>query len=475
MPKTIFGTTEKSNFILNMKDETIEKLPLIGAKMVAIVFLIGQAIPVLIDVIAKLIGFGMGRGYGFLNTPYICLAITWVVSIIMLVILGSRQRFSKKHHTMLIVLISLICVWSIISAIQSFSFLDAFNGFYGRTTGVLTILSCATIFLLMSFNSSENHLKSIVKILIISSAVQCVIGIVQILSCFVSTELSAYENLNSISLYSVCLPSGFSESPIFFAEYLGLMLGITLTISCFEKSKFYTIMSMVYVYLMLDTHTVVGVVGVISIVLISLIVMIVKKGRNVLPIILCVVVGGITVAVSFILDGSYIFYDGSIMWQDSFYRVGSTGYYWQDTAEFDITNVKDVFSYLWSKAMYYIGLYPLVGTGPDCLIYAQLGNLDSTTYINNGFDLVYNNYLQVAVTMGIPALIFYIATLVYAIVKISHRLNDSIIFKGIFVSIIAFCIMSFFSVNAISIMPYICLFLGLACSKKFTLAETIAE
>lgn len=474
MPKTIFGTTEKSNFILNMKDETIEKLPLICAKMVAIVFMIGQAIPVLIDVIAQQIGFGMGRGYGFLNTPYICLAITWVVSIIILVILGSRQRFNKKHHTILIVLISLMCIWSIVSAVQSFSFIDAFNGFYGRTTGVLTILSCATIFLLMSFNSSENHLKSIIKVLVISSAIQCGIGIVQILSCFTSAELSTYENLNSISLYSVCLPSGFSGSPIFFAEYLGLMLGITLTMSCFEKSKFYTIMSMVYIYLMLDTHTVVGVVGSISIVVLVSIIMIAKKGKNILPIILCVVVGAITVIVSLILDGRYIFYDGAIMWQDSFYRIGSTGYYWKDSAEFDITNVKDVFSYLWSKAIYYIKLYPIVGTGSDCLIYAQIGNLESTAYINNGFDIVYNDYLQVVVTMGIPALIFYIVTLVYAIVKVSHRLNDSIIFKGIFVSIIAFCIMSFFSTTAISIMPYICLFLGLACSKKFnSVAESI--
>ena len=277
MPKTIFGTTEKSNFILNMKDDTIEKLPLICAKMVAIVFMIGQAVPVLIDVIARLIGLGMGRGYGFLNTPYICLAITWVVSIIMLVILGSRQRFDKKHHTMLIVLISLMCVWSIISATQSFSFLDAFNGFYGRTTGVLTILSCGTIFLLMSFNNRESNLKKIIDILVISSAIQCGIGIIQILSCLTSAELSSYENLNSISLYSVCLPSGFSGSPIFFAEYLGLMLGITLTVSCFNKSKFYAIMSMIYTYLMLDTHTLVGIVGAISIIVLVSIVAIISK------------------------------------------------------------------------------------------------------------------------------------------------------------------------------------------------------
>lgn len=472
MPKTIFGTTEKSNFILNMKDDTIEKLPLICAKMVAIVFMIGQAIPVLIDVIARLIGLGMGRGYGFLNTPYICLAITWVVSIIMLVILGSRQRFDKRHHTMLIVLISLMCVWSIISATQSFSFLDAFNGFYGRTTGVLTILSCGTIFLLMSFNNRESNLKKIIDILVISSAIQCGIGIIQILSCLTSAELSSYENLNSISLYSVCLPSGFSGSPIFFAEYLGLMLGITLTVSCFNKSKFYAIMSMIYTYLMLDTHTLVGIVGAISIIVLVSIVAIISKGKNFLPIVLCILIGVITVIVSFVLDGSYIFYDGAIMWQDSFYRVGSTGYYWKETADFDINNVKDVFSYLWSKAISYIKIYPIVGTGADCLIYTQIGNLESTTFINNGFDTVYNDYLQVAVTMGIPALIFYIATLVYSIVKISHRLKDSIIFKGLFVSIIGFCIMSFFSTTAISIMPYICLILGLACSKDF---KTITE
>ena len=47
MPKTIFGTTEKSNFILNMKPETLQKwihgvlacciiIPLIGAAVLSL-------------------------------------------------------------------------------------------------------------------------------------------------------------------------------------------------------------------------------------------------------------------------------------------------------------------------------------------------------------------------------------------------------------------------------------------------------
>jgi putative inorganic carbon (HCO3(-)) transporter len=476
MPKTIFGTTEKSNFILNMKDDTIERLPLICVKVLAIIGLVGQATPELIEVIAKLTGNGSGWAYGFLNTPFICLAITWVTAIIMLVIMGARQRFSRQHHQWLVVLLALGVVWAIVSAITSFSPLDSFNGLYGRTTGVLTILACVTILLLMSFNTKESNLKSMVRVLVITSAVQCGWGLIQVVSYCLDAELSYYEDLNSISLYSVCLPSGFSGSPIFFAEYLGIMLGLTLTLACIEKSKLYMVMSLVYTYLMLDTHTVVGVVGSIVVIVAVLVTTILHKGerKNVLPIVLCIVVGAITVAVSFVLDGKYIFYDGAIMWQDSFYRLGSTGYYWKEYADFDITNVKEVFAYIWGSTISLIKKYPIVGTGQDCLIFAQMyaKNLDSTGYVVNGFDLAYNDYLNVAGTMGIPALVVYVVTLVFSYVKVCKRLKDSNVFKGLLVSMVGFTVMSMFSTSAITVMPYISMVLGLACSKKFDATTT---
>jgi UDP-N-acetylmuramyl pentapeptide phosphotransferase/UDP-N-acetylglucosamine-1-phosphate transferase len=196
MPKTIFGTTEKSNFILNMKDNTIERLPLTCLKLLAIIGLVGQATPELVEIIAKQTNHGMGRAYGLLNTPFICLAVTWVTAIIMLVIMGARQRFNKRHHAPILILLALGIAWAVVSAVNSFSFLDSFNGLYGRTTGVLTILSCATVFLLMSFNTKESNLKSMVKVLVITSAVQCGWGLVQIISYCLDIELSYYENLN---------------------------------------------------------------------------------------------------------------------------------------------------------------------------------------------------------------------------------------------------------------------------------------
>lgn len=467
MPKTIFGTTEKSNFILNMKDETIERLPLVCIKILTIIMLIGQAIPELIEIISILTDNGYGKAYGFLNTPFMSLAIVWVASIIMLVIMGARNRFNKQHHRVLISLILIGIVWSIISTTQSFSILDSINGLYGRTTGLLTLLSCICILLLMSFNTLETNLKDIVKFLVITSAIQCGWGLIQIFSSFSETSLFFYDNLNNISLYGVCLPSGFSGSPIFFAEYLCLILGITLTLACTEKSKFYTIISIIYTFFILDTHTIVGLVGTITILLAISILMIVKKYKNILPILLCLVIGGITLGVSFALDGSYILYDGAIMWQDSFYRLGTTGYYNLSSADFDINSTTSVISYIWSNVIQYIKMFPIVGTGLDCLIYTQMGFIESTSQIVNGFDLAYNDYLQVAVSMGIPALIIYIVSIVYCLVRVIKRLNDSDIFKGLLISIVAFITMSFVCSTTITVMPYICVILGLACSKKF--------
>lgn len=467
MPKTIFGTTEKSNFILNMKDDTIAKLPVICVKLIAILFVIGQAVPELIEVISKILGLGVGKAYGFLNTPFICLAVVWVVSIIMIVIMISRKRFVKSIHTAPIIILGAFCLWSLISAIQSVSPLDSINGMYGRTTGLLTILACATILLLMTFINNEINLKSIIKVLVISSAVQCAWGFLQIISYLFNFEMSYYENLNCISLYKVCLPSGFSGSPIFFAEYLGLMLGITLILSCLDGNKFYMIMSVIYTYLMLDTHTIVGFVGFIVIVISTLIFVIINKNKNFLPMILCIIMGIITYVVSIVLDGHFIFYDGAIMYQDSFYRLGITGTYWSTSADFNVNDASDVFKYMLNKGTQYIKYFPLFGVGEDCFIYTQLGDLESTVFIVNGFDVIYNNYLNIVATMGIPALIIYIIGMIFCFIKIIPRLKDSNIFKGLLISMIAFTIMSFVSYTSIHILPYFCVIFGIACSKKF--------
>jgi hypothetical protein len=49
VPKTIFGTTEKSNFILNMKPESVEKLNRIGLWLAVLLPLVSGAIIAVID------------------------------------------------------------------------------------------------------------------------------------------------------------------------------------------------------------------------------------------------------------------------------------------------------------------------------------------------------------------------------------------------------------------------------------------
>ncbi len=467
--KTIFGTTEKSNFILNMKDQTIDRLPIVCAKVLIVLLLIGQAVPEVIEWGLKLMGKGQGYGYGFFNTPYICLAIVWVLSIIAVVIMCARDRFNKSKQIVPVVMISLLAVWILISTINSISPLDSFSGTYGRTTGFLTIVSCAFIYLVMTFLNNELNVRTILRTMVIASMVQCVWGLVQSLSQYFDAEVSFYENLNSVSLYNICLPSGFSGSPIFYAEYLCLMLGITLTLSSLEKSKLYTVMSMIYVFLMLDTHTVVGVLGAISIVLVTTIVWIVSKseGKNFLPIVLVIVVAVAKVVFCVVSVGRYKFYDGCIMWQDSFYRIGSTGYFQTTSAGFNINDVSEVFAYLWKFAIYYIKAFLFMGVGADCLIYTQSSvSEDAISYAVNSFDVVYNDYLQIAVTMGIPTLILYIVLYVFCITKAIKRFNDSNIFKALTVTLIGYAIMVVFGYTSITVMPYLWLLMGIACSQS---------
>jgi len=65
---------------------------------------------------------------------------------------------------------------------------------------------------------------------------------------------------------------------------------------------------------------------------------------------------------------------------------------------------------LWKLAVKYIGRHPVFGSGPDCLGFYYLADGQS-------HDRPHNEYLQIATSLGIPALIFYAGGLVTLLVR----------------------------------------------------------
>lgn len=113
---------------------------------------------------------------------------------------------------------------------------------------------------------------------------------------------------------------------------------------------------------------------------------------------------------------------------------------------------------LWKQAVIYIKEKPVFGFGPEGL---------AERYYEDGFfnDRPHNEYLQHAVFLGIPALVFYLTALISIFVcciKRIRKLSPSMLVAGGIV--FAYCVSAFFGNTMYYTTPYYFIFLGMISS-----------
>lgn len=136
---------------------------------------------------------------------------------------------------------------------------------------------------------------------------------------------------------------------------------------------------------------------------------------------------------------------------------------------------------IWKITLELIEKYPLLGVGPDNLESGIFNNL-TTTSINymlktkTKIDKSHNEFLQIAVTIGVPGLIAYISFLLAIIIpklKKAFKQKETFLFLSIIGSYLA---QAFFNISTIGIAPLFWIALGLADNEKnsknlFTITE----
>lgn len=456
MPKTIFNTTEKSNFILNMKDETVDKLSLIVLSAVCILITISQ-IPA-------------EFGYGMTDVPFLAVGISGVLSVVTGIILLLRKRCTKKNLAGVII-IAFLFVWSLVSYYTAYNMNTALWGQDGRYDGIIAMIVYIFLFLTASM-ISQKKIERFFDIIVAVGFFQCLWAVYQ--TSPVGT--SYYKNLEVIAVKDVQLTSGLTGSPIFFAMLMSVLTVISMMGSLFsdnsKRRSLYTIATAFFTFGAFQTHTLSGIIGIVLIYLVFIGVMIIKRKEIKDKAYINAIIAYIAFAVILVVElvAGYRFYDGGIVWQDSFYRLGVTGYYSFTASDFDVNNLKELYSYLWNEAVSAIKQFPLTGTGVDCFSYTQYKTTNILQYEFNSIDRPYNDYLFLCATRGIPYLIGYIALLIYSLIcsiKNSKK-YDKWYFKALPFAIIVFMIVSIFNNSAVSVMPFIWIILGLSVNKKIT-------
>ena len=131
---------------------------------------------------------------------------------------------------------------------------------------------------------------------------------------------------------------------------------------------------------------------------------------------------------------------------------------------FDATSAGSHRVFVWGKSLDIIKRYPIVGVGIENMqIAMRRFHYDDVVqeigrYIN--YDKAHNEYLNIAVSAGIPALIFYLNFLFQALrkgLKKMHHPQDEMLF----ICIIGYLIQAFFNISVPNVAYMFWLFLGL--------------
>ncbi len=126
--------------------------------------------------------------------------------------------------------------------------------------------------------------------------------------------------------------------------------------------------------------------------------------------------------------------------------------------------------FIWRKSLPLVSEYWLHGSGPDTFGLA-FPNDDTNDYIHGYVDKAHNEYLHITVTLGIPALIFYLL-FIFEVMK--HIIKTSIIQNEknrcysytIFSAVIGYLVQAFFNISVVVVAPYFWVILGLSYHKN---------
>lgn len=473
--KTIFNTTEKSNFILNMTPESYYQFNL----KILIGFLILMPLFSIVLEFAKVY-----------SVPGMALSITGVFAIVFMFI-GFMKDETPKHLYLPAYLLGGMIIWGLVSLYNSYFYSISLFGSDGRSEGWLSLLFYGSFFMLgAQLGTDENRLKLLHGMLWMGLA-ECLWSFLQMLPIGFP---SYYQNLEPLLIFKLYLPSGLTGSPIFLAILLSVLLIPALLESIFTENKTIRILDTLCIIFFpltaIRTQCLHGMVGTILAVLTALIYGLIRKNGKQTAIRISIAVFSILIgfvwnyfAVS--INGTYsreggvntslsngiAFYDGAVIWEDSAYRLAVSGYYVENgglnpNGGFDLESPADTYQYLWKNTLKIITRYPLAGSGPDSLAYPQLYQNRAIPSNPNVFDRCYNYYLHIAGTMGIPMLILFLALMILTLIRGGKacKQEQNWLHFGIFNSVILYLILMLFGIGSITVAPIFWMLAGICIS-----------
>ncbi|MBR6046322.1 MAG: O-antigen ligase family protein [Ruminococcus sp.] len=482
--KHLFGTSDKSDFIVNMTDAGAKKL-------CAMYCIIAMAI---IELIAIPYYFTKNvvdyyDTFGELQMPhYLSDKVIYWAAVVMfgLGILGfsifiigrMKKQISLKDNKALLWMAGII-VMSLISALASSEINNAMTGYQDRAEGFLTLIGYYGFFAAAFTVVAEDWKKRVCAAIITIGAVNAVIGILQVIPALEDIVPNWFTMLNVTFTQGIKVPAanGLAMTPHALAAILTVSFAAALTAVCFARSLPARLLSGAAAVLMVAagvfTRTVTAYIGLGCSALFVLIIAVCYAAKDsssepeeaeedtepsvprksVLAGLLCgLAAAACAVAVLAVTDNVEL-HDEEVIRTDSIRMLMLLDREDSDTW---------IYPYLWDDGLYVTEQNPLLGTGPDnwATIYSHGLTIDRT----------YNEYIDTAMQRGVITaglyLIFLLITLYKAVKAVAGFVKGRLGWGTAAASAAAaaYMVQAFFNISALTSTPFFFICAGLVWS-----------
>ena len=450
-------------------------------------------------------------------------SIGGVLALIFAVIGLMRQQWTKGT-AILYIITGASLIWGLVSMMLAYDYSTAVFGQDGRDEGWIALLMYAAMFFLGTMLRRKENQEKLLCGLMKFGIVQCIWGILQALPFLdylnPNKGLNAYRNAEPLLIWNIRLPAGLTDSPITFAMLLAMLLGISVPAMLLAEEKktrlhgvFCTALALLIVF---KTQTIAGLIAGCGAVLLTLLIFIFKhKAVRGSVIALPVVLAAAALSISWVyvtpsLNHTYYrpnktsfrqpengltinawetdakeaelpngfrfpdlnestegqslwaLYDGNLIWDDGNYRLSTAGPYVRKDGDFNIYDAGSALKYTRKVGWEALKIDPLFGVGPDNFYFPQLHISMEPTNHANLVDRPYNDYIYIAATRGIPALVLHIALLAVCLVLAwqQRKRMPGWVLAGAYAAAVLYCCTAAVGISVLTVAPVFWILLG---------------
>ena len=364
----------------------------------------------------------------------------------------------EDNFTYLDIIMISLAVLAGISTIFAIRVRVSIYGEINRYEGLLSLVAYYLIFLNAKSIKDEDDKRTLIKLFL------CV-GLFQVLYAI----LQVYTHLDFVKRFSKpYLATGFCGNPNFLASYMAMLVVFTGTYYIKNNKKKYLILAIIYnIGLVLGQST--GPFLAVIMVLIFIMIYFRKKEfiKRTLLLSLALLACFVVVNKTSVYVQEKVFKNKIA---DEYNIVREISYTSDVITKSNGVSLKRLGNgrlEIWMKLLPQVKKYWLVGAGLDNIayIYPQSNHII--------YDKAHNVYLQILLTNGLPALIFYCSLCLIIFIKGFKLKNDDI---ALYMAFVVYSIQAFVNISAIDVAPFFFLFFGLLASnfnEKLNLKELI--